>query len=343
MYITVDGGGFCAPADQRFGNFIVTENLIRSLMRNDTGNSYTVYSFCRYKPYDFDKKWNYNVFGPLTLWMKVRVSIEEIMKPGQIFLALNQAIPLWTKADIISFSHGLSFYHFPHLYREGYIRFIQQFNATVRRSRYIIVSSKRVLKEFRQVYPSFHNIHVLPFGIPEDMLAFNTQYIRKPKKYFLYVGMDHPIKNIRNLIRIFDRFRKQTGCASYKLFLVGIYHTRKYRHQNVVTLPHTTNRSQLAKLYSEATAYVSASLYESGNIPVLEALSFKCPVIGMRSAIIPEMDEFVSTAENSEEFLDMMRQAAAGNSTEIDRAKLTKKFSWNGYAKKLMKIYSLRS
>ena len=47
---------------------------------------------------------------------------------------------------------------------------------------------------------------------------------------------------------------------------------------------------------SNATALLTASHYESFNFPVLEALSQGCPVIGLKSAIIPEFKPYVNLA-----------------------------------------------
>ena len=52
--------------------------------------------------------------------MKARVSLEELVNEKDIFLALNQASPLFTGSRIISFSHGLSFYFYADFYPDSF-------------------------------------------------------------------------------------------------------------------------------------------------------------------------------------------------------------------------------
>ncbi len=78
-------------------------------------------------------------------------------------------------------------------------------------------------------------------------------------KFFLVVGMDHPIKN-----------RQMLPTGKYKFIFAS-----------------DVPRIKLRSLYRQALALVTVSVYESFNLPVLEALSQGCPVIGLKSAIIP--------------------------------------------------------
>jgi len=47
--------------------------------------------------------------------------------------------------------------------------------------------------------------------------------------------------------------------------------------------------SEKIKLYQEATAYILPSLYEGFGIPILEAMSHKCPVIASFTSSLPEI------------------------------------------------------
>jgi len=338
MKVSIDGGGICASVRQRFGNYIVTTNLLSALSRHDRQNIYNIYSFCQQPPGDFDvNNFRYRILQPKQLWMKLRVSLEELLERSDIFLALNQATPGYTPAKIISLSHGLSFHYFPHYYRNGFIRFTQQFKAMVSHSDKIIVSSVKVKSEFNDIFPKFGNIHVLPFGVPQDMIEKVYPDTRKDK-FFMFVGMNHPIKNIRFIVKSFKQFTRMNKRNKYRLFLIGISDTKKNLGNNIIALPHLS-RPDLKNMYRQATACLTASYYESFNLPVLEALSMGCPVIGLNTAIIPELKPYCQIAHDSQEFQAHMLSALSGKIKKVQPLLIRKKFSWDDFAKKLIELY----
>jgi len=337
MKISIDGGGLCASPNYKFGNYTFTKNIIQALLKYDKRNQYDIYSFC---PMPIELKmsllWRYKILLPTRLWMKLRVSLEEYIDRKDIFLGLNQAIPMYTHAKVISFSHGLSYYYFPHLYRESYARLSTQLIPMLKNSSYIIVSSKKVKTEMKEAYPWYKHVITIPFGIPSDMER-ETPNHRNIKKYFLYVGMNHPIKNIRFLIKSFLQFRSRRKFKEYKFFLVGA--SGIHAPSDGITFIPTVSREILKILYREATACLTGSLYESFNLPVLEALSQNCQVIGLKSAIIPEFTPYVSLVEDKNNFVDVMSSVAEGNAKEIDVKKIVSQFSWKKYVRKLIQLY----
>ncbi len=280
MKISVDAGALCAKKNQRFGNYIVTENLIKALKLYDQENKYFFYSFCN-KPQTINLQ-------PKLFWSVFRISIEEIIKKKDYYLALNQALPLFTPSKIISFSHGLSFYFYPELYPDSAEKMKNQHKTMIERSHKIVVPSIKVKNELFAVFKKIKcEIIVIPYGIPFDMLSKikdplqGKQRSRSKDKFFLTVGMDHPIKNKKVLPR--------------------------YKHKFIVA--NNVSRIKLKLLYQKANALVTTSLYESFNLPVLEALSLGCPVIGLKSAIIPELAPYVNLCQNKKELLYMLDQA----------------------------------
>ncbi len=338
MKISLDGGGLCTMLKRRYGNYTVTWNLIQSLMEYDKENIYYVYSFCErpdaLKPVPH---WRYDYLIPSRLWMRFRVSLEEFISKKDIFLGLNQAVPLYSKAKIITFSHGLSYYYFPHYYRDSYIRLSMQLKPMIDRSDYIIVSSQRVKEEMREAYPRYRHVYVIPFGVPLDFTYVDKRRNER-KKYFLFVGMNHPIKNIRFVVKAFRKFRSQQKYRNFLLYLIGPEYMNSIPEDNII-VRQSAGRKELKELYRNATAYLTASHYESFNIPVLEALSQECHVIGLDSAIIPEMKKYVHITESLTEFVDQM-QACTQNDVPLASAeKINNSFSWKTYAKRLTELY----
>ena len=323
MKISVDGGALNPENDQRFGTAVFSENIVSALKLYDKNNQYFIYTFENLKPKLF--------------WMKGRVSLEEFKQKKDIFLALNQAVPLYTSGKIISFCHGLSYYFYPQFYsKKDYIRLNKQLNEMIKRSDYIVVSSEKIKKELILIYRYIERkIVVIPFGIPLEMMdkptfakashfapgASRDKSVGKGK-YFIFVGMDHKIKNIEFIKKAFRKFRELKEFRSYKLILVT----------------ENCSRKKLRLLYKNATALLTASHYESFNFPVLEALSQGCPVIGLSSAIIPEFISYVNSANNVEEFVEKMKKISKKPSTQSIN-QLHKKFNWKNYVKNLVKLY----
>lgn len=336
MKISLDAGALCSKELFRFGNYTFTKSFVEAIEKYDRSNEYFMYSFCPKPPWlRVNKRYSYKILRPKTLWLSSRVSLEELKEKKDIFLALNQAVPLMSNSKIISFSHGLSFYFFPKLYRDSYYALLDQLGPMIKKSKYIIVSSRRVKTEMLKIFPHYKNFVVANYGIPFDMLKHEAVIRRK---FFLYVGMDHPIKNIEFLTKVFKKFRKDKKFLGYSLYLVG--NLKRYEDMsNNITAFTSITRQNLRKLYATATAYITTSFYESFNFPVLEALAQKCTVMGLKSAIIPEFKKFVFEVQQDDELVDLMRAVALGKSIFIDVEMIKKMFSWKKYVSKLLSLY----
>jgi len=134
--------------------------------------------------------------------------------------------------------------------------------------------------------------------------------------------MNHPIKNIDFIKHAFNELKKD----------------KKYRDYKLLILTKNVSRKRLRIYYQNATALLTASHYESFNFPVLEALSLGCPVIGLKSAIIPGLEPFVNVVSNKEEFILQMKKMTIKPTVQsINR--LYTEFNWRSYVKNLVKLY----
>ena len=107
-----------------------------------------------------------------------------------------------------------------------------------------------------------------------------------------------------------------------------------------VFVHHHLSREKLRTLYRKATGYLTASHYEIFNFPILEALSQKCPVIGLETAIIPELSAYCSIAKNEEEFVQKMNIVASGKAKTPELESIRKAFSWESYVRQLTGLYA---
>lgn len=337
MKISVDAGALCPKEEARFGNYTFTRSLIEIIQNQNKMDEYFIYSFCPKPSWLKESRTiHYQRLKPKVLWLSTRVSIEELRRKKDIFLALNQAIPISTTSRVIAFSHGLSFYFYPQYYPDSYHALKDELDTMVERSEAIVVASIRVKKELKKIYPKRENIKIINFGVPHDMLDHQSS-IRK--KYFLFVGMNNRIKNIDFIIGAFKKFRSKRKIADFKLVLVG--DLKSYEDQKSgITAYVDISRPALKKLYSQASAYLTASFYESFNFPVLEALAQNCPVVGLKSAIIPEFTPYVNVANNLDEFVNFMEVVSRKNNRNMYRREILSRFSWNKYFIKLSSLFS---
>lgn len=302
MIVSVDGGSL-AQTKNRGGNLTFTENLLKALSLYDKKNVYEIYTLGRLK------------HG----WMKLQVSLKEVAQKKDVFLALNQAMPLVGPKKIISFCHGLSYYYFPQYYRrQDCDRLNKQLKEMIKKSDKIVVSSIKVLKELKSIFPGKDNIEVIPFGIPYDVV---DKLPLKKEKIILALGAGQPIKNIDYIIKSYRQLITDKAYRDYKLILIGSSKPRK----------------SLIKLYQTSSVLLTASHYESFNFPVIEALSCGCPVVGLKAAIIPEMEKFIEIATQSD-FVEKIKKTIS-NPKKIDYDDLKGTFSWESYVKKLVILY----
>jgi len=353
MKISVDAGGLCSP--NKFGTYIVTENILKALGMFDKTNIHTGYLYKGVTHLPVSENVKFKVLSPSVAWMSVRVSAEELINPKDVYLGLSQAIPWLSSAKIISFLHGLSFFKHKELYPDSYEALKDQVMFATTRAQKIIVSSAKVKQELGEFF-GYTDATVIPFGVPFDMLdgqksiklASPTRLAVAPSKraggsvkserpYFLFVGMNHKIKNIDFLVKAFTIFKEKPEHKDFELILVGDH--QKFIDEKLGIRCTTVNRKELPGLYRNAAGYLSASLYESFNLPVLEALSQNCNVVGKSTAIIPELAEYVNVADELEGFVNAMNSITA-NKKDMDTEKILAKFSWEKYVSKLKSLYS---
>lgn len=325
MKIGVDGGGLCVDRNHKFGNFIFTDNLLTSLAKFDKKNQYLVYTFCDGKLNLKSKNIQIKKIGPKLFWSKLSVSYQWLKSPVDVYLAVNQSTPFFIRPKkIISFSHGLSFYFYKEFYPYSWKKMYQQHQEMIKKTDCLIVSSSKVKNEIVEAFRvNDKKIKVILYGIPQDLLTYKKIKQNRRENFFLSVGMNHKIKNFYLLKKIFERFNRNNQLKNYKLIIIN----KGYSHKDLTTL------------YQKATAYLTTSLYESFNFPVLEALSQGCPVIGLKSAIIPELRKYCLVAEDEDDFLSFINQVVKDDFRyQVDIEQLKKEFSWKKYVYTLIKL-----
>jgi glycosyltransferase involved in cell wall biosynthesis len=116
-------------------------------------------------------------------------------------------------------------------------------------------------------------------------------------QYILFIGTLEPRKNIISILNAFNKLKLSTN-IKHKLILCG---KKGWKWENIFKLIVKLNLSgdvlyfgyvsdaDKEYLFKNAEMFVYPSFYEGFGIPVLEALSYKCPVITSNVSSLPEV------------------------------------------------------
>lgn len=239
------------------------------------------------------------------------------------------------------------------------------------RDRFLLSLDYRgINKAIRIIVPSFHTkedliqylgissekIAVIPHGVdpifcPRD----GDRPLQEP--YLLYVGSEHPRKNLPFLFRVFKEVKR--SFPALKLIKIGraggvesdfraqtIRAIRELKLEDEVIIHDFMPQDQLARFFAHAEAFVFPSLYEGFGWPPLEAMACGTPVIASRATSIPEvvgddgllcspgdLEEWVSAIERlltEKELREELRNRG------LERAR---RFSWEEAARRTLEVY----
>jgi glycosyltransferase involved in cell wall biosynthesis len=171
-------------------------------------------------------------------------------------------------------------------------------------------------------------------------------------EYFFFIGTLHPRKNLVNLFKAFDQFKK-TDNKGIKLVLAGarMWWTDEIRlayegmeHRDDVIFTGRVTDNELAALMASALALTYVSYFEGFGIPILEAFHCDTPVITSNVTSMPEVagnaavliDPF-SITSIADAMQKVASDAAFREKLIVEGRKQREQFSWERTAEKLWK------
>ena len=150
MKIGVDAG-MLGITDERLqvGVWRVAKELLTQLGRMDKVNTYVLYSF-RPIPKDVMQSFGHamtnRVLSPSLGWMQVRLPIELLLRPVDVFLGLSQALPM-TATKTIGVVYDLGFLKHPALYPNSAAKLVSQTQYLTRTADAIMTISEAIKKK----------------------------------------------------------------------------------------------------------------------------------------------------------------------------------------------------
>lgn len=295
------------------------------------------------------------------LWFEQSIPILLKKIKPDLFLTPDAYCSLNTKTKTLIVIHDLNFEHYPEhmpwLNRRYYRYYTPKFAeradriATVSNfSKNDIVKQYHINPEKIDVIYNGANESYKPIGEEEKVILKREN--THGRDFFIFIGALNPRKNLTNLFKAFDLFKKQTK-SDYKLVVVGekMYWPKniKITYENMeysddVIFTGRLGVEKLSKMIATAKALTFASYFEGFGIPIIEAFKAETPVITSNVSSMPEIagDAAILTDPfNPEDIATAMKAIATDENL---RAELIKKgrqrvkmFSWDNTAENLWK------
>jgi glycosyltransferase involved in cell wall biosynthesis len=180
-------------------------------------------------------------------------------------------------------------------------RHLRRMRQIVDHAEHVITNSKTTAAEF-EAYADAEGkprppVTVVPLGIHPEFFTVPAP-IAASRPYFICVGTIEARKNLAFLLALWRRLEERLGAEAPRLVIVGrrgweneavIDHLD--RSKAVIRLVHEVSDlrdEDLARLMSGAASLLSPSFAEGFDLPVLEALALRTPVIASKIAVHQE-------------------------------------------------------
>jgi len=160
---------------------------------------------------------------------------------------------------------------------------------------HIIFTSHNTLNDVMRVFGKVGNHSVIPLAVEEPIAQHFTSESVYPFPYFFTVGRRRRHKNIEGILRAFAKVsitsdshlvfggKEDIQDNQWKAMAGSLGILDKIHFTGFLT------REELASHYRGAISLVFPSLYEGFGLPILEAMSYDCPVITSSISSMPEV------------------------------------------------------
>jgi glycosyltransferase involved in cell wall biosynthesis len=269
------------------------------------------------RPYDPGLIFSANVIpvviGPRTrhplmwfFWFEISISLALKKYKPDIFFSPDGFLSSSIKIPAVIVIHDINFFHRPHdlpfITRVYYNFFFPRFARKAIKICTVSEFSKTDISLSYKVplekIVAYHNgVREVFRALDENKKQIFRDKLTDGKPYFIFIGSIHPRKNLVNLLKAFDHFRKVSG-RGFKLIILGrefflnkemkrIYRGMVYRDDVIFT--GYVEEKDMAGILASAEALAMVSFYEGFGLPVVEAMMCDVPVIASDRAAIPEI------------------------------------------------------
>jgi len=355
------------PVSKKTGIGYMLSNLIPEMIKIDKKNNYKIFGHkididdnntkIYRLPKIFQRAFN-------LLWKVIRFPVANIIfGKADIFFFTNFVdFPVIARKKILMIP-DMSFRVYPQFTERKNLRFLERgVLSSIKRADKILTISENAKKEICSFYhTSTEKVEVIYLGCPNNVKVVNDlDKIEKiknkysiPGKYILTMGTIEPRKNLKELIKAYNKL--DDGIKDeYSLVLSGgkgWYYEEIFGIVNDMGLQERVlftgyvDEDDVSSIYSGASLFVFPSIYEGFGLPILEAFNCGVPVLCSSSSSIPEVggDAVMycdpASADSIRDGIKMILADKDLSSELVEKGyEQAKKFSWKDSAKKIVEI-----
>jgi glycosyltransferase involved in cell wall biosynthesis len=297
------------------------------------------------------------------LWTKIRLSWEMLFHKPDVLFVPSHVFPHFSPKKSIITIHDVAFMHLKKEYSRFQYWYLKKTTKyAVKKASTIIVPSFATRQDLVKFFkcPS-EKIVVIPHGCDFQIKKLSTEQdsklltrigLSKKDNFFLFIGRLEDKKNIKRLISAFLSFHETF--PNWKLILAGkrgqgfgeiIKKAMKADAFKHVLMPGYITENEKHVLLKYCDAFVFPSLYEGFGFPILEAYTYRKPVITSQEASIPEVAGngaiYVNahkTTSIKEGMEQLIKNPALKETTLAMQNTVLSKFKWDKAIKKTIEV-----
>ena len=228
----------------------------------------------------------------------------------------------------------------------------------IRRATALIATSAATRRDLiRLLGVAGERVTVVHNGIDHERFRPTDRTVAE-RPYVLFVGVEHPRKNLIALLRAFRSLKRDSRFRDLRLVKVGGpgYRGEPFRRrtregisalglEREVEFAERVEADEMPAYYSGAECLVMPSLYEGFGLPVIEAMACGCPVIVSDRASLPEIAGEAALVTKpdpdpiAEAIRDLLGNDALRESLRARGLEHARKFTWAATAASTREAY----
>lgn len=227
------------------------------------------------------------------------------IKPD-LFLSTDGWLSLRTNVPQVDVIHDLNFEHrqdfLKSKYQNFYTRFFPRYARKAVRIATVSEFSKQDIHRFYHIPEEkidvvYNGSNAVYKPLSEEVQASVRQQYADGCRYFLFVSAIHKRKNLANILRAFERYKKEAGDDT-RFLVVGARAgqqddvdevLRSMTFAQDVRFLGRLSAKELSQVMASAHALVYATLFEGFGIPIVEAFNAETAVITSKVTSMPEV------------------------------------------------------